>query len=369
MERPLRNVRVLEMAGLGPGPHACQLLADWGAQVVTVSRPGQPTVPVESRGKRSVVLDLREEGAREAVLRLGERADILVEGYRPGVMERLGLGPAVMHARNPRLVYGRMTGWGQEGPWAHVAGHDINYIGLTGALHAMGRPGEPPPVPLNLVGDYGGGSMFLVGGVLAAMHRSRETGEGGVVDAAIVDGTLSIFGLMLSMASLGTWTTARHANMLDGGAPFYRCYETADGGYMAVGCLEPKFFARMLDLLEIAPQRYGAQNDRAEWERQGRLLAETFASRPRAQWERVFDGEDACVTPILDYEEAREHPHMKARAAVVERQNILHPNAAPRFGGGFAVPDVPDVGADTEAVLAEVGLGPFSPPRGGGQQG
>ena len=363
MDKPLASLRVVEMAGLGPGPHACQLLCDWGAQVVTVSRPGQPMVPVESRGKRSVTLDLREERSREAVLRLAARADILVEGYRPGVMERLGLGPAECHARSPRLVYGRMTGWGQEGPWAHVAGHDINYVGLTGALHAMGRPGEPPPVPLNLVGDYGGGSMFLVGGVLAALTRARETGEGGVVDAAIVDGTLSIFGLMLSMASQGAWSVERRANMLDGGAPFYRCYETADGRYMAVGCLEPKFFARMLELLAIAPEDYGAQNDRAGWERQGRLLAETFRSRTREAWEGVFDGEDACVTPVLDYEEAREHPHMRARAAVVERAGVLHPTLAPRFalgpGAAFAadtVPPVPKAGDDTEAVLREVGL-------------
>lgn len=356
MDAPLRNVTVVEMAGLGPAPHACQLLSDWGAQVTTVARPGQPRVPVESRGKRSVTLDLRDATAKEAVLRLCERADILVEGYRPGVMERLGLGPAECHARNPALVYGRMTGWGQKGPWAQVAGHDINYIGLTGALHAMGREGEPPPVPLNLVGDYGGGSMFLVGGVLAALLRARETGEGGVVDAAIVDGTLSIFGLMLSMASGGAWTTARGANMLDGGAPFYRCYQTGDGGYMAVGCLEPKFFARMLVLLGIAPEEYGAQHDRGAFERQGRLLADAFAAHPRAHWEALFDGEDACVTPVLDYEEARTHPHMLARRSVVERAGVLHPNAAPRFGADFEVPEVREAGADTAAVLRELGL-------------
>ena len=359
MTKPLSGLRVVEMSGLGPGPHACQLLADWGAEVTAVSRPGQPMMPVESRGKRSVALDLKETRAREAVLRLAERADILVEGYRPGVMERLGLGPAEIHERNAALVYGRMTGWGQEGPWAHVAGHDINYIGLTGALHAMGEAGEPPPVPLNLVGDYGGGSLFLVGGVLAALVRARETGEGCVVDAAIVDGTLSMFGLMFSMASQGAWTTARHANMLDGGAPFYRCYATSDGGFMAVGALEPKFFARMVELLGIA-EEYGPQQDRSEWQRQGRLLADTFAGRTRAEWEALFDGEDACVTPVLTYEEAREHPHMRARRAIVERAGVLHPNDAPRFGSGadaaFAVPDVPEPGADTEAVLREVGL-------------
>ena len=356
MEKPLQNVTVVEMSGLGPGPHAGQLLADWGAEVIAVSRPGQPMQPVESRGKRSVVLDLAGDRAREAVLRLAQRADVLIEGYRPGVMERLGLGPSEMHARNPRLVYGRMTGWGQTGPWARVAGHDINYIGLTGALHAMGHAERPPAPPLNLVGDYGGGSMFLVGGVLAALLRSRETGEGAVVDAAIVDGTLSLFGLMFSMAGQGMWTTAREANLLDGGAPFYRCYEAADGGFMAVGCLEPKFFARMLELLGIAPEDYGAQNDRTLWDDQAALLARTFASRDRATWEGVFDGEDACVTPVLTYGEAREHPHMRARESLRERSGVLHPGPAPRFGGDVAVPDVPEAGADTQAVLREVGL-------------
>lgn len=360
--KPLAGVEVVEMAGLGPGPHAGQLLADWGASVTAVSRAGQPLMPVESRGKRSVVLDLKSEGGREAVLRLAERADILVEGYRPGVMERLGLGPTETQARNPRLVYGRMTGWGQTGPWARVAGHDINYIGLSGALLAMGEAGRPPVPPLNLVGDYGGGSLFLVGGVLAALLAARETGKGAVVDVAIVDGTLSLFGLMFSMAGQGAWTAERASNPLDGGAPFYRCYETADGGYMAVGALEPQFFARMLALLDIAPATYGAQHDRAAWGSQHALLARTFAARSRAEWCAVFDGEDACVTPVLSYEEAGEHPHMKARAALRERAGVTHPPVAPRFGADMAQfgdvepGPVPQPGADTQAVLRELGL-------------
>lgn len=359
MAGPLSSVKVVELAGLGPGPYAGQLLADFGAEVVVISRPGQPMMPVENRGKRSVELDLKQPDAVATVLALVERADILIEGYRPGVAERLGLGPADCHAVNPALVYGRMTGWGQTGPWAKVAGHDINYIGLTGALHAMGEAGRPPAPPLNLVGDYGGGSMFLVAGVLAALIAARQTGKGEVVDAAIIDGTLSMFGMMFSLASLGQWTPSRASNMLDGGMPYYRCYATADDRFMAVGCLEPQFFAEMLRILEIDPDDYGDRHDRKQHARQHALLEGVFASRTMANWAALFDGTDACVTPVLTYAEAAEHPQMKARAAVVEPGGLAQPNLAPRFGshGDIGEPRPHRQGADTAAVLKEIGRG------------
>lgn len=360
MPGPLSSVRVVELAGLGPGPYAGQLLADMGAEVVVISRPGQPMMPVENRGKRSVVLDLKDPSSVEAVLKLVARSDILTEGYRPGVAERLGLGPADCHAANPALVYGRMTGWGQTGPWARVAGHDINYIGLTGALHAMGEADRPPSPPINLVGDYGGGSLFLVAGVLAALIAARETGKGDVVDAAIVDGTLSMFGMMFSLASLGRWTPARAANMLDGGMPYYRCYATSDGRFMAVGCLEPQFFAEMLRILDLDASEYGDRHDRALHARQHRLLERVFASRTMADWASAFDGSDACVTPVLTYEEAASHPQMKARSAVVSPGGLAQPNLAPRFSrhDDIGARHQHRQGADTDAILRELGIAP-----------
>jgi len=355
MAGPLSGVRVIELAGLGPAPYAGQLLADLGAEVIVIARKGPPGMPIEARGKKSTVLDLKDPGAVEATLNLIETADILTEGFRPGVTEKLGLGPAACHARNPKLVYGRMTGWGQTGPWARMAGHDINYIGLTGALHAMGQGGLPPAPPLNLVGDYGGGAMFLIMGLLAALLSARETGKGDVVDAAIVDGTLSMFGMMLSLDSLGYWSPRRDSNLLDGGFPYYRCYECADGRYFAVGAIEPQFFAELLQLLEISPDLYGGQNDLPRFAQQSEMLAARFRSRARDEWAALFDGTDACATPVLDYIEAQEHPHMKARHSITRHAGLMHPHVAPRLAsmaGRFEPAEIRDKGSDTQEVLA-----------------
>lgn len=360
MTGPLTDVRVIELAGLGPAPYAGQLLADLGAEVIVIARPGPPGMPIEARGKKSVVLDLKNPEAVEAVLKLVETADILTEGFRPGVTEKLGLGPDACLARNPRLVYGRMTGWGQTGPWARKAGHDINYIGLTGVLHAMGDRDRSPPPPLNLVGDYGGGSMFLIMGVLAALHAAQRTGRGDVVDAAIVDGALSMFGIQLSLDGLGLWRSRRGANLLDGGMPYYRCYTCKDGRFFAVGALEPQFFAALLEGLQIAPDAYGKRDDPGEFARQHALLEARFAEKTRDEWASIFEDSDACATPVLDYDEARAHPHMKARASIVEAGGFKHPNIAPRLSSmdaDFTPPPVAPKGGDTAAILKSLGYG------------
>ena len=359
MSGPLAGLRVLELAGIGPGPYAGQLLADLGAEVTVVHRPGRDAPTVDMRGKRSVILDLRKPGAAAALLKLAERADVLIEGNRPGVAERLGIGPEAVHARNPKLIYGRMTGWGQTGPWCGMAGHDINYISLSGALLAMGEADRPPPPPLNLVGDYGGGSMFLVFGIMAALFRAQRTGKGEVVDAAIIDGVASMMGMFNSLASAGVWGPKRQANWLDGGAPYYRCYRTKDGGFMAVGALEPKFFETLLEKLELDAAAYGPQEDRTQWPRQHKLLEETFLTRTRDEWAAVFDNVDACTTPVLSYEEAPSHPHNAARGAYATVGGTVHPHAAPRFVGEAerTPPQPARKGADTEAVLKEAGVG------------
>ena len=356
-DRPLEGIRVAELVGIGPGPYAGQLLADLGAEVIAIDRPAPRPPLVTDRGKRSVILDLRAEGAAEAVLTLCETTDLFIEGFRPGVAERLGVGPDAVRARNPALVYGRMTGWGQTGPWARTAGHDINYVALTGALHAMGEAGRPPPPPLNLVGDYGGGSMFLVTGLLAGLLRARTTGEGSVVDAAIVDGVASLMGVVPSLAALGLWSPGRQANMIDGGAPYYRCYACRDGGYVAAGPIEPQFLAIMLETLGIDPGEYGAQNDKDEWPRQHALLEARFAERARDEWAAVFDGTDACVTPVLSWQEARTHPQGVARGLYPEEDGRVQPKVAPATGAADApVPPLPARGAHTEAVLSGLGL-------------
>ncbi|MFP5069809.1 CaiB/BaiF CoA transferase family protein [Pseudonocardia nantongensis] len=335
---PLAGLKVIELAGIGPGPHAAMVLGDLGADVVRIDRPsggldlGADDVPDPTvRGRRTVTADLKDPAGRETVLRLAEKADVLLEGYRPGVTERLGVGPDDCHARNPRLVYGRMTGWGQDGPMAPRAGHDINYISLTGALHAIGRSGERPVPPLNLVGDFGGGSMLLVIGVLAALWEARSSGQGQVVDAAMVDG-VSVLGQMVwGFLAQDAWVDERDSNLLDGHAPFYDTYACADGGHMAVGALEPQFYAQLLAGLGIAEDELGNQYDRGGWPKMRDRFTEVFASRPRDEWAEVFDGTDACTTPVLSYGEAAEHPHLAARNTIVTADGVRQAAPAPRF--------------------------------------
>jgi len=333
---PLAGVRVVELAGIGPGPFAAMLLADLGADVVRVDRPGgtglaiNPQYDVTNRNKRSVIIDLKAEDGQDRVLDLVERADILIEGYRPGVAERLGVGPEPCHARNPKLVYGRMTGWGQDGPLAERAGHDIAYIALTGTLGMIGKPDEPPTVPANLVGDYAGGSLYLVVGVLAALHHARATGVGQVVDAAIVDGAAHLAAMIHGMLAAGGWQDRRGANLLDGGCPYYGTYETADGQYMAVGALEQQFydeFVALLGIEELAP----ARKDLARWGELRETVAARFKTRTRDEWTAVFEGTDACVAPVLSLREAPAHPHLAARGTFVDHDGITQPAPAPRF--------------------------------------
>lgn len=351
MTQPLDGVRVIELAGIGPGPYAGQLLADMGAEVILINRPGpMGAIPnLSNRGKRAITLDLRKPEGAAVVLDLVKTADVLFEGLRPGVTERLGVGPEACHAKNPKLVYGRMTGWGQTGPWANMAGHDINYISITGALGAMGRKGTPPSPPLNLVGDYGGGTLFLVSGILAALYQAERTGKGDVVDAAIIDGTNSMMSVLHMLSGLGQWTPERGTNMLDGAWPFYRCYATKDNKFMAVGPLEPQFFAEMLRLLDIDKADYGKQMDTARFPEQQALLEAKFASKTRDEWADVFDGTDACVTPVLTYDEAPAHPQNAARGGLRKQGVFVHPRPAPGFNQTDPDPDFSVPGANDAA--------------------
>jgi alpha-methylacyl-CoA racemase len=356
-------VTVLELGGIGPLPLLAMLLSDLGARVIRVDPAGPAYGAIDShlwifRGHESVTVDLRQPRGQELVLQLAERADILVEGYRPGVAERLGVGPDACLARNPRLVYGRMTGWGRGGPLSDRGGHDINYIGLTGALEAMGEPGTPPPVPLNLVGDFGGGAMMLVMGVLAALHEREQSGQGQVVEAAMSDGALALMGLFYAMRDAGHWVDARGANQPQGFAPFYRCYETRDGQYVAVGAVEAKFYAELLDGLGFDPALAETQHDRARWPALMPVFEDAFRSRTRDEWEVVFATRDACVTPVLSMVEAPDHPHNAARDCFVDKNGHVQVAPPVRFGrtpatiGGPA----PDPGADNARVFAELGV-------------
>ncbi|MFC4604880.1 CaiB/BaiF CoA transferase family protein [Rhodococcus kronopolitis] len=341
---PLAGVRVVELAGIGPGPHAALLLADLGADVIRVQRAGMIPGPDQrhdqtQRGRRIVEADLKDPADIEKVLTLIERADVLIEGFRPGVTERMGLGPDAALARNPRLVYGRMTGWGQDGPLAQVAGHDINYISLTGVLHAIGRQGERPVPPLNLVGDFGGGSMFLIFGILAALIERQTSGQGQVVDAAMVDGTVALSHMMWSFRGQGFWSDERGVNMLDTGAPYYDTYETADGKYMAVGAIERQFYAVLLEGLELDPADLPGQNDAKAWPVLRKLFTERFLSKTRDEWAAIFDGTDACVTPVLTFAEAPDNPHIAARGSLVELDKVVQHRPAPRFSR--SEPDLP----------------------------
>lgn len=329
---PLTGLRVVEFAGIGPGPHAALLLADLGADVVRVQRGGQISVQDQQVRNRTVVeANLKDPADLEKVFGLLDRADVLIEGFRPGVTERLGLGPDVVLGRNPRLVYGRMTGWGQEGPWSSAAGHDINYISVTGVLHAIGRQGERPVPPLNMVGDFGGGSMFLIFGILAALFERQSSGKGQVVDAAMVDGTAALSHMIWGMRGAGAWSDERGVNMLDTGWPYYDTYETADGKYMAVGALEPQFFAELLRLLELDPATTPSQGARDRWPEMRELFTTTFKTKTRDEWAVIFDGTDACVSPILTFAEAPDHVHLKERETLVDIGGVTQHRPAPRF--------------------------------------
>ncbi|MET7619342.1 CaiB/BaiF CoA-transferase family protein [Streptomyces sp. NPDC005408] len=358
---PLAGVRVVELAGIGPGPFAAMLLADLGADVVRVDRPGgaglaiDPEYDLTNRNKRSVLIDLKAPHGPGQVLDLVERADVLIEGYRPGVAERLGVGPQECLERNPRLVYGRMTGWGQEGPLAQRAGHDIAYIAVTGTLGMIGKPDEPPAVPANLVGDYAGGSLYLVVGVLAALQHARtDGGTGQVVDAAIVDGAAHLATMIHGMMAAGGWQDRRGANLLDGGCPFYGNYETADGQYMAVGALEQQFYNEFIELLGIRDEA-PARKDFARWGELRAAVAARFRTKTRDEWTAVFEGSDACVAPVLSLREAPSHPHLAARGTFVDHGGITQPAPAPRFsatpGSVHRGPAQP--GADTAEVARD----------------
>lgn len=327
----LDGFRVIELAGIGPGPHAAMLLADLGADVVRVQRPGRGDPrDVRLRGRRVVEADLKRDADRDTVLELVEHADVLIEGFRPGVTERLGVGPQDCLRRNPRLVYGRMTGWGQGGPLAQRAGHDINYIATSGILHAIGRPGERPVPPLNLVGDFGGGSMFLVAGVLAALLERSRSGQGQVVDAAMVDGASVLAHMMWALRGAGRWSDERGTNLLDGSVPFYDTYECADGRYVAVGALEPQFYQELVAGLGLE-EPASAQWDRDGWPALRTRFADAFRRRSRDEWAAHFAGRDACVSPVLTFTEAADDPHLVARGTVVEVQGVAQPRPAPRF--------------------------------------
>jgi alpha-methylacyl-CoA racemase len=361
---PLDGIRVIEVASLAPAPFGCMILADLGADVLRVERAeragpqAQPPKDPLQRSRRSVGINLKAPAGVDLLLRLAGDADVLVEGFRPGVAERLGFGPAECEQRNPRLIYGRMTGWGQDGPLAPTAGHDIDYISVSGALAPIGRAGERPVPPLNLLGDFGGGGMLLALGVLAALVERAQSGRGQVLDVAMVDGSALLTTFVYGMRANGSWRDERGVNLLDGGAPFYDTYETADGGYVGVGALEPQFYAALLDGLGLAGAGLPAQHDRAGWPELRRQFAAAFASRSRDEWEQVFAGTDACVAPVLGLGEAAGHPHAQARSAFTDVGGVIQPAPAPRFGRSVTQPPTapPRPGADTDTVLAGLGL-------------
>jgi len=345
---PLTGFRIVEFAGIGPGPFACMMLADMGAEVVTLDRVGakKSLKSVAGRGRKIVELDLKDKGAIARVLDLLANADALIEGFRPGVMERLGLGPDLVLSRNPKLVYGRMTGWGQEGPLANAAGHDINYISITGALAAIGTKEKPVP-PLNLVGDFGGGALYLVVGVLAALLEASRSGKGQVVDAAMCDGAASLMSMFFDMAAMGRWTEGRDQNFLDGGAHFYGVYECSCGNFISIGSIEPQFYALLREHAGLSEECFDAQMDRKAWPELKAKLTEVFKSKSRADWCKIMEGTDICFAPILTMAEAPKHPHMAARQVFVDRHGVTQPAPAPRFSrtpSAIREPEVADLG-------------------------
>ena len=365
---PLAGIRVIEFAGLGPAPFCGMLLADMGAEVVRIDRKGRsasaalfdPDKDILNRGRRAIALDLKLPDGLATALDLVAQAEVLIEGFRPGVMERLGLGPEICLARNPRLVFGRMTGWGQSGPLAHSAGHDINYLGLSGALDAIGRRDSGPVPPLNLVADFGGGAMLLAVGVLAAVIEARGSGKGQVVDAAMTDGCALLMAMNYTLKAMGQWQQARQSNLLDGGAHFYDSYACSDGKWLAVGPIEPQFYALLLQRCGIDDARFARQWDRAQWPALKAALAAVFATRTRDEWCAIFDGSDACITPVLDMDEAPAHPHNRARNTYVERSGVTQPAPAPRFSrtpSEIGAEPFADNARDTRSVLLDWGIG------------
>jgi alpha-methylacyl-CoA racemase len=381
----LSGIRVLEFEAIGPGPFGAMLLADMGADIIRVDRPLAPDdlgpksnghrVDVTGRGRRSVTLDLKHSGAAEAALGLMARADVVIEGFRPGTMERLGLGPDAAFARNPRLVYGRMTGWGQTGPLAACAGHDLNYVALSGVLSGIGRAGEAPVPPLNLVGDYGGGGMLLALGVVSALLNVQRGGQGQVVDAAMIEGAAQLGAVVWGLLASGNWREQRESNLLDGGTPWYDSYRTRDGQYMAVGAVEGRFYAQLLEKLGLADAGLPKQHDRSGWPVIRERFAAVFLTRTRDEWCAVFEGSDACVAPVLGFSEAPHHPHHRERGSFVEVSGVVQPAPAPRFSatpssirraapqrGERGLDALRDWGFDEAAVanLREHGLGYMS---------
>ena len=363
---PLTGVRVIEIAGIGPGPFCAMMLADMGADVVRVDRasavrggdPDRPPLDVMARGRRSIGVDLKSPEGLDTVLSLVEGADALLEGFRPGVAERLGIGPDECLARNPALVYGRMTGWGQHGPYASTAGHDINYISLAGVLHAIGRAGEAPVPPLNLVGDFGGGGMYLAFGMVCALLEVRTSGQGQVVDAAMVDGAASLMTFMSGIRVSGMWKDERGTNMLDTGAHFYDVYETSDGRHISLGPIEPQFYAELRELLGLDGSEWDAQYDRARWPELKQKLAAVVAQRTRDEWCELLEGTDTCFAPVLSPSEAPEHPHNRERGTFTEVAGVVQPGPAPRFSrtpGSIRRPP-PHAGQHTDEILSDAGL-------------
>jgi alpha-methylacyl-CoA racemase len=362
---PLEGIRIIELQGIGPGPFCGMMLADMGADVIRVDRaanvrggdPGTPPVDVLARNRRSVGIDLKNPDGAEVVLKLVEGADGLIEGFRPGVMERLGIGPDECLARNPKLVYGRMTGWGQEGPYAPWSGHDINYISLAGALGAIGRKGQAPVPPLNLVGDFGGGGMLLAFGMVCGILEAQRSGHGQVIDAAMVDGAAVLAGFIWGLRAMGVWQDERGTNLLDTGSHFYDVYECADGEYISIGSIEPQFYAELLEKLGIAGEELPAQMSRADWPEMKRRVSDLFATRTRDEWCQIMEHTDICFAPVLTPAEAPEHPHNVTRSTFVDVAGVTQPAPAPRFSRtATEVPAPPaHAGQHTDDLLAEAG--------------
>lgn len=361
---PLHGYTVIELAGIGPAPMGGMMLADMGAEVIRIERAGGTSAlvmkDVSARGKKSVVINLKDSGGLETLLRMVENADVLIDPYRPGVCEKLGIGPEVCLARNSKLVFARMTGWGQEGPLAQSAGHDINYISITGALYATGRKDEKPVPPLNLVGDMGGGGMLLVNGVLAALLEAANSGKGQVIDVAMVDGAAQLMWMFYGFEAIGLWdATKRESNILDGGAHFYDTYECADGEYISLGSIEPQFYAQLKELVGLSEDDFGDQNNQASWPAMKEKLSGIIKQKTQAQWCEIMEGTDVCFAPVLNFLEAPKHPANVARSTYIELDGITQPAPAPRFSRTPSAVQhgAHDIGQDTEAVLTAMGFG------------